>query len=253
MKIGVYYHAYLDDNFLWSQILLEQFRAMEESGLDKRIEKFRITATTQDDKRTELFYKFCCLYNMPIQIQFIKNEYPNDVEMMSDLSNIFANISRNVDERYTLSKMHDDAKNEDMLILYLHSKGVTSIINNLIPGLVSKYRNRFYWRNFMNYTITDWERAILALDAYDTAGVDYQFDPAAHYRGNFFWTKSSHVKTLSSPSTIEWWYDLKIRVDNDWLNKVNDRFASEMWICSRHDTKSFNLRSNNGDYIASDI
>jgi len=251
--IGVYYHAYLDDNFLWSQILLEQFKAMEESGLDKKINKFWITATTQQDQRAELFYKLCSLYNMPIQIQFIKNAYPNDAEMMRDLSNIFANASKNVDERYTLFKMYEDAKTEDMKILYLHSKGVTSIINNLMPGLVSKYKNRFYWRNFMNYVIRDWEKCVPALDEYDTAGIDYQTDPSEHYRGNFFWTKSSHVKTLASPDTIEWWHELKAKKNNDWLNRVNDRFASEMWVCSRSGTTAYNARSNNGNYIANDI
>ena len=146
MNINIYYHTYLDDNYLWSQLLLEKFKVMEDSGLMQKTNKIHITAITQNDPRVGMFHNLCGLYNVPVEIEFIQNQYNNDIAMMEDLRNIFGNVVKNVGEDYTHKKMQEACKKEDQIILYLHAKGITSILNNLtVPGLVSKYRNRYYW------------------------------------------------------------------------------------------------------------
>lgn len=228
---------------------------MEDSELLRNIKEIRITAVTQNDSRIGMFHDLCKLYNVPIEIEFIQNQYPNDHAMMEDLSKIFNNVARNVGEDYTHKKMYDDCHREDQKVLYIHAKGITSIINSLtVPGRTSKYRNRYYWRLFMYNVITDWKKCVEALDSgYDTAGIDYTDIPSAHYKGNFFWSKSEHIKTLSDPSTKDWWIDLKKEKNNEWLNRVCDRFASELWPCSKKEMRIFNVRSNNGDYVDNDI
>lgn len=255
MNIKVYYHTYLDDNFLWSQLFLEKFKLMEDSELIQNVKEIRITAVTQNDSRIGMFHDLCRLYNVPIEIEFIQNQYRDDRAMMEDLRNIFNNVTRNVGEDYTHKKMQEDCKKEDQMVLYLHAKGITSIMNNLtVPGLISKYRNRYYWRLFMYNAITDWRKCVEALQSgYDTAGIDYSESPSAHYKGNFFWSKSDHIKSLPDPTTREWWVELKKEKNNDWLNSVCDRFGSELWLCSKKETRSFNVKSNNGDYVDNDI
>lgn len=250
----LYYHAYLDDFFLWTQLLMENFKAMEDSGMMSQVEKIRITAITQEDDRARIFHEFCSIYRVPMEIEFMKNQYPNDREMIADTSDLHTNRMKNVDERHTLRKLHEDCQKEDLTVLYFHAKGITSIVNNLIvPGRVSKYRNRYYWRMFVNKTISEWKTCVDALNTYDVAGVDYKTDPSEHFCGNFFWSTSDHIRKLPNPTEIAWWNELKRRKNHPWLNQVCDRFAAEMWICSRPGAKYFNLVSNNGDYIANDI
>lgn len=254
MKITAYYHAYLDDHFLWSQLILEQFKLIEDSGLNSSIDKLRITAITQDDGRIKNFCELCSLYKMPTEVEFVKNQYADDFAMVEATRDMFVNNLKNVDERYTLKKIYDDCKNQDQYVLYFHTKNIMSIVNNLIPGLASKYRNRYHLRLFLNRTISEWKNCVAALDeGYDTAGLNYLTDPSEHYSGAFYWTKSNHVRRLPDPTEIDWWHNLKTRKNHSWFSQINDRFASEFWVCSLPETKSFNFASNNGDYIANDI
>lgn len=254
MPIRLYYHSYLDDNFMWSHILLEQFKLIEDSGLKPYIEKIKITAITQEDNRIKNFCDLVSLYKIPAEVELVKNNYNNDFDMVEATRDIRTNNLKNIDERHTIKKIYDDCQKEDLTILYFHTKNITSIINNLIPGMASKYRNRYYWRQFMNKTISGWQECVKALEnGYDTAGVNYSTDPSEHYSGAFYWTKSEHVRKLPDPTDPNWWIELKRRKNHPWLNQINDRFAAELWPCSLPETKAFNLASNNGDYIANDI
>lgn len=254
MNITAYYHAYLDDNFLWSQLLLEQFKLIEDSGLNKHIQKMRMTVITQEDGRVKNFYDLCSLYRIPIEIEFIKNQYNNDFDMVEATGDFRVNRLKNIDERHTIKKIYDDCQKNDQYALYFHTKNIMSIVNNLMPGLVSKYRNRYHWRLFLNKTILEWKDCVAALDSgYDTAGVNYKTDPSEHYSGAFYWTKSDHVRKLPDPTDSIWWRELKTRKNHPWLNQINDRFAAELWVCSLPGTKAFNLAENNGDYIDNDI
>jgi hypothetical protein len=250
-----YYHIYLDDYCNWAQIFAEQMSCFEKSNLFQNTKIIKITAIAQMDKRRDILEEFCTLYPVRFEIEFLKNVHKNDKEMMEGWTSIF-NKTNNVSETYTLSKMYRDSQCElyDYNILYFHMKGITSTLNNLIvPSRVSKYKNRYDWRQFLNSTITNWKVFIECLEHYDVAGVDFQDEPSKHFRGNFFWTKSSHVRTLPDPEPLEWWEECKQRMNDDWMNKVSDRFRDEQWICYKDNVKTVNLLSNHGSYNSNDI
>jgi hypothetical protein len=116
----------------------------------------------------------------------------------------------------TLSKLHEHAIAEDGYFLYIHTKGVSDTTG----GVCSRD-----WRNYMEYfTIENWRTCTKLLEEYDTVGVNYKNDPYKHYSGNFWWAKSSYLRTLP-----------KI--------KKTSRFDCEAWIgsgdinaCSLHNS-----------------
>ena len=55
-----YYHTYLTDNSaVWSSIIMEQFKVMEDSGLIGDLDGMNITAITQEDNRMQNFVYLC--------------------------------------------------------------------------------------------------------------------------------------------------------------------------------------------------
>ena len=63
MKKVAFYHVYLtDDPGTWINVLLEQFKCMEDSNLLKNLDSFYITCITKRDDRTSCFEEFVKLY-----------------------------------------------------------------------------------------------------------------------------------------------------------------------------------------------
>jgi hypothetical protein len=105
----------------------------------------------------------------------------------------------------------------------------------------------------MNWgVIGNWKTCVDSLNSHDTAGIDYRNNPP-HYKGNFWWTKSSHVRTLQHPENDHWWNELKQNSQDPWIRNVSNRFRSEFWVCSRPNTKSFNIKENDNYYVDNDI
>lgn len=254
MKNVAYYHVYLDDLCTWAQIFAEQMEYMEESNLLQNLDVIKVTAISQPDGRVDIFRNFCSLYPVKFEIEFVRNIHANDKEMMQGWSSIFDNLPA-TSETHTLSKIYRDSQKEDFNILYFHMKGITATLNNLIvPGRISKYRNRYKWRQFLNWgVLTEWRKCVDALTENDVASVDFQEVPSKHFRGNFFWTKSSHVRSLPDPEPTEWWNECKKKMNDEWMNRASDRFRDEQWVCYKDNVKVFNLSDNNGNYNASDI
>ena len=100
-------------------------------------------------------------------------------------------------ERPTLLHLRDLAlkDTEDVAYWYMHTKGVRHW------GLRGE-ENILDWISMMLYwNTTRWKKAVAMLEnGYDTYGCNLRAQPHAHSRGNFWWAKSSHLKTL--PSTI---------------------------------------------------
>lgn len=100
------------------------------------------------------------------------------------------------EERTTLMLLKEwsDESEEDTPILYFHTKGLSR------PGYNSEL-----WRLYMEYyNIDRWSHAVSALnDGWDTYGANLRDNTEnlfgrryLHYSGNFWWAKSSYVKTL---------------------------------------------------------
>lgn len=236
-KNVLYYHTYLtDDTGVWSSIFMEHAKLIEDNGLLPHIHDVRITAISQRDMRAEAFNSLCRHYFPKCQITFIVNPYRNDFEMVSNL-----NSSKTVSENETIRRIWNDSFKEDMNILYLHSKGITSYIRHLQQGDIETFINYHYWRQYLNWgVIENWRTMVSALDTHDIAGVNFYKSPAPHFSGAYWWTTSEHVKTLPDPATLDWWYKLINNSNSRWLKTMaSDRFRDEMWPCQRENTKIF--------------
>jgi hypothetical protein len=130
-------------------------------------------------------------------------------------------------------------------ILYLMTKGVSRDNPNVIDQL-----------NMLNYFLIDkWRDRLSELKENDCTSVnlrgnpeDLNFHPSLwgygkapkHYSGNFWWTKSSHVKKLINP--VSWCPDNNFF---DW------RMMCEMWICMDPNSKYHNAYSSTVDHYQS--
>lgn len=254
MTNRIYYHAYLDDFFSWAHIFTDQLCMMEKDSLLENIDKMKITVISKNDRRIEIFTNLCKSFPVNAELEFIESKYSNDFEMLEDWSHLQNDAVKPVSETITLTKLYDDCLKEDIKVLYLHTKAVTSVSNCLIKhGHASKFKNRHLWRQLMNWgAITYWRHCVNTLNQYDAVGIDYQNTPP-HFKGNFWWSKSEHIKSLPDPRDDQWWINFKKSSTDPWIQNLANRFRDEFWICSRDNTKAFNIRPNNGYYVENDI
>lgn len=115
----------------------------------------------------------------------------------------------------TIDLLYQHAKEHDGLVLYLHTKGVTK------GGLSIDD-----WRACMLYwTVERWrECADKLLKGYDVVGITRCETPKPHYQGNFWWAKTSYLRTLDDVRKIEF---VKA-VDNQ-----GERHKAEFWVLSK--------------------
>lgn len=133
----------------------------------------------------------------------------------------------------SLELIWNDCYNQDNLnILYLHTKGVSKPGNSKIID----------WTNLLSYfNILKWQDRLKELEQNECTGINLQgsqedinFHPSTwgygkaplHYSGNFWWSKSSHIKNLPNPIT---WLP-----DN---NFVKWRVMAEMWLCQNSNSR----------------
>jgi hypothetical protein len=141
-------------------------------------------------------------------------------------------VHRNSDivngEFFTLQKIEERFKqtDNDIKILYLHTKGVTTPENQCIID----------WRKYMTYfNVIKYDQCLDALNSYDCCGVDYSETPTKHFSGNFWWSKSSYIKTLPSIETIS---------NPSFPSILTTRHNAEFWL-SMGNGKFKNLWSSN--------
>jgi len=236
----LYYHIYLSDDYAnWSSIFMEQMKLTEDTGLKNQFDRYEISFITQEDQRIDIFVGLCKMLNKPVNLIGHKNPYANDIEMINNV-----NTPKTASETKAIAKIWEDAKTKDMDILYLHSKGITAVKNALERGNVDLYKKYHYWRQYMNWgVIENWNLCLNALQYDDVSGVGFLTKPAKHFCGNFWWTKSEHLRTLPNPTDNVWWNNLKESSDNVWLKTAADRFRDELWVCSRPDVKIFSVHN----------
>ena len=146
-----------------------------------------------------------------------------------------------IDLIWNNSQLDDDDTN----ILYLMTKGVSRDNPNVTDQL----------NMLSHFTINQWKERIDELKENDCTSVnlrgnveDVKFHPSTwgygkapkHYSGNFWWTKSSHVKKLVNPTS--WAPD---------TNFFQWRMMCEMWICSLETGKYNNAYTSTVDHYQS--
>jgi beta-1,4-mannosyl-glycoprotein beta-1,4-N-acetylglucosaminyltransferase len=112
---------------------------------------------------------------------------------------ILANYSENtlLYENPTINKMKLFAEqNPDSYILYLHTKG---------NSYDSERQSINDWTDMMLYFLVENHKTCTnkMYEQYDTVGCNYSESPSRHYPGNFWWAKSSYIKTLNLLSEDE--------------------------------------------------
>jgi hypothetical protein len=232
-----YYHMHLTDNpVIWTSVFFEQMNIIEESGLMGALEAIRVRCITQDDERNQMFKYLTETYRVPFHIEFVKNTFAYDAEAI-----LARNSPHACSEDVTLKRVYDDAWKEDKNILYFHTKGTTSFFNHLNPPNIRRHKEYYYWRKFMNWGVLErWKDCIAALETHDTAGCNYYNEPLPHYSGNFWWTKSSHIRSLPDPHIKTWWNELKAKKPE--TQDMSMRMGDEMWLCSSlTGTKSYDI------------
>jgi hypothetical protein len=236
----LYYHVYLNDNpVVWVDNVIEQVSLIQDYGLLDYLDVIKVTAITQDDPRTVVFRNLCSSYSNKFEIDFVQNPFSNDMEMLSGLNHAAA-----ITENYTFQKLYNDCSKEDQIVGYIHTKGATAPSLHLTRGDVSTYKKYVYWRHYLNWGVLEkWKECINSLDEYDVAGVNLCETPSLHYSGNFWWSKSNHIKSLPDPAQKDWWNDLKNRTTDPWLKTADDRFRDEQWVCVRDETKAYSISS----------
>jgi len=109
-------------------------------------------------------------------------------------------LEENIFEGQTLDKLKEfcDQDKNDSFILYFHSKGSST---SLGPSVI----HRKAWKDFVDHhVIYDWKNCLKHLFDNDVVGVsDLSTVNVADFRrrtsANYWWTKSSYVKTLPNP------------------------------------------------------
>lgn len=238
-KNTLYYHAYLTDDYgSWATIFMEQMKLLEDSGLKDNLENAHFTCITSNrDIRWKIFNDLRLKYFPKSEFFPYLSPNENDAHMLQQL-----NTDSSMTENIILHKMWKNAQSTDENVLYLHTKGVTAQKKHLEIGDVDTYVKYYYWRNYMQWGVVEkWQDCVEALKTYDTAGTEYLREPSPHYMGNFWWSKSEHIRKLPDPADKEWFEEIKRNTNHSWLKTAANRFRDEMWICSDPNTKSYNV------------
>jgi hypothetical protein len=91
-----------------------------------------------------------------------------------------------VGESPTLEYLDRFCRGQECLAYYIHTKGVSRDSDTTRD-----------WRHLMEYfVIARHEDCLRRLATHDACGVNWHTHPLPHFSGNFWWTKSSYVRTL---------------------------------------------------------
>lgn len=227
---------------------MEHMKGLEDSGILEILDQINFTVVTNREEKANAFIGLQGSYDIgkPKFVEFVFNPYANDTEMLSSIES-----PNSITENHTMRKIWSDSQENEMIVLYLHSKGITATKKSLENNDASTFTKYYYWRHFLNWGVIEkGERCYAAIrhGDYDIAGVNYRETPSKHFSGNFWWAKSNYIKRLPDPSTTEWWQQLKAKSTDAWLRTAGDRFRDEQWPCSLEDAKIFNVYSPHDDY-----
>jgi hypothetical protein len=184
----IYIYIHISTIGSWIEILENIMDNIKHSGLYDKVKKIKC-------------YILGNFSNIPLILQ-------------DDKIIIHKNNNLNLYERFTLNNLYDDSIKEDFYCLYIHTKGVTKPYSLPVKD----------WREYLLYfNTTYFEKILEYLKKYDTVGAQLLNYGGIHYSGNFWWSKSSHIRNLK--------------------REIDDNYCSpEFWICSKKDhTNYFSL------------
>jgi len=128
-------------------------------------------------------------------------------------------------ELETINLIRTFSENQECDVLYLHTKGITQ-----------RYQNVTDWVNMMLYFLVEkTEECVEKLKEYDTVGCNlylHSHECRSHYSGNFWWAKTSYLRTLPYLSMIS-------------------RHEAELWMLMNHKCKCYSMHNSRIDHYRS--
>jgi hypothetical protein len=203
--IYVFYHIYAYNN--WKEIVNEQIESIRNSGLYDACSAIKYSV-------------ICDSYG---DLSYIKHILGDKGDL------IYHGTNSSVYEFPALSELYKVCCEQDCYCMYIHTKGSSNSNKTLkwyYPGVVnlSELRaNSRQWRRLMGkYNIDEWRTAVSILTDYDTYGCYYKrIGNVGYYAGNFWWSKSSYIKTLQSIDNLDWSYRYNAEI---WLLNSNAKY-----------------------------
>lgn len=242
MNKYAYYHMYLtDETGCWYHMFLDQIYETINHGLYDELEKIYVVCIGKAEQ-VELFTGICnTFYKIEIIKKIVTDE--NKIENLS-LQHVqtvkYDGQSEIFDETETLSELQAHALREDAYFLYFHCKGITAPWRMRQEKIYQPFVNYYLWRKFLEWgCIENWKVCIEKLQDYSSAGVNLCNWPMAHYSGNFWWSKSSYIKTLPDIKTNDWWS--KLMQTTDLKTWDSNRNKPEMWIGTSYNNDFYTI------------
>jgi hypothetical protein len=206
--IFVYYHVAQMGN--WLEVVDDQLRELKESGLYDAASKIRMGVLGTEKEEPLLTPKTEILFHRPV---LSEAELP------------------------TLECLHRDAMRSDFLVLYMHTKGVSYQKKNYNKDAMTA------WRKYLeHFCIGKWRECVARLADHDASGCEYvgprtrdTVKLPSHFRGNFWWSKASYLRTLCP---------VRETITKPRYPFVNERRKAEYWLGTGRNFKAksiFNL------------
>jgi hypothetical protein len=137
----------------------------------------------------------------------------------------------NTYEGKTLKLLQQRAYQVDAYFLYLHSKG----ISNYSP--VATTTN---WKEVLDhFIIKEWPHHVRKLQEYDVSGVSDAISGGLVMSGNYWWSKSQHIRSLAHPLDTEAYFEPM---------GPTYRYAFERWITSNQATINYIIHTQTNHY-----
>jgi len=195
MNTNIFWHICELNNF--RDIVIDQYESLYESGLLDNIERVYVCYTGANKEN----------------INFLLNKH-NKIQLIN-----YTNKYKEY-ERPCLHKLLEWSQTNESNILYIHTKGVSHPHNH----------NVWLWRKMLeHYLIRNYKQCINYLNNYDIVGINLTDIGTAdklvnenhkmHFSGNFWWSKTSYIRTLP-----------KIREDYTDLSIEHRYWLCERWI-----------------------
>lgn len=207
-KIYVYYHVAQMGN--WNEVLSEQIAKLQESGLYNEAAGIHVGIVGTQKMTADLPPKFKILFHNPC---LKLGEIP------------------------TLEALRQHALEDDFIVLYMHTKGVSWQEQNYSKeGMTA-------WRRYLeHFCIKQWKECSFLLNECDASGCEY-IEPRdtgkgilpSHFRGNFWWSKSSYLRKLPPVHSLS-------------IPLGNPRRKAEYWLGNHPDFKASSLFNLKGEY-----
>lgn len=217
MKINVFYHCYLINN--WREVVTEQFDLMHKSGLYDECEQIHAYLIGGDAEIQEYRQMTTKLTKV-----VVKTTTPSNVGEFIDSN---GNAVKYNTVYNGIRGLSDFSKTNDSLLFYLHTKGTTQ-----------SRPQETDWRNLLNYfNITRYKdcATILRAGKYNCAGINCSKRVSPHFSGNIWWTTSDYAKTLRTPP------------------QIFDRFYYEFWIGESPNFNPYSFHSSHPKSHHSDL